>query len=63
MVGIEPLHSNRVRCHRKRKPPAIKAVPAARPSMLSSKLNALVMPRIQRIESIKLTVWEGVQLV
>ena len=41
--------------------PAIKAIPADRPSMLSSRLKALVMPTIQIIDRNRLAVLEKVQ--
>ncbi|MBW1934691.1 MAG: hypothetical protein JRI84_03940 [Deltaproteobacteria bacterium] len=43
------------------KPPAIKAIPAESPSMLSSRLKAFVIPTIQRMDKKRLMVLEKVQ--
>src|SRR6056297_2661341 len=51
-----------IESHMKRKTPAIKAMPAERPSILSSRLKALLMPTIQKILIKILAVWESNQL-
>src|SRR4030042_5577032 len=49
------------KCVRKTKPPAIKAIPADNPSMLSRRLKALGIPTIQIMEKKRLRAMEVVQ--
>jgi len=51
-----------IKCIKKRNRPAIKAIPADNPSILSNRLKAFVMPTIQIIERKRLIVLEKVQL-
>jgi hypothetical protein len=65
MTSIGPereLMTGLVKCIKKRNRPAIKAIPADSPSILSNRLKAFVMPTIQIMERKRLIVLEKVQL-